>query len=75
MKARGYDVLSTDLIARGYEDRTYDFLSNTNLSTDRNIITNPPYKYSKEFILKALEIMETGKKLALFLPIRYLESK
>lgn len=75
MKARGYNVLSTDLIARWYEDKVYDFLSETNISTDRNIITNPPYKYSKEFIIKALEIMETGKKLVLFLTIRHLESK
>lgn len=75
MKRLGYDVYSSDLINRGYGE-TRDFLGIDNyLSTDMHIITNPPYKFANEFILKAMDIMQNGKKLAFFLPIRYLEGK
>jgi hypothetical protein len=41
---------------------------------DGDIITNPPYKFSTEFAFKALELLKDGRKLALFLPQRYLSS-
>jgi hypothetical protein len=75
MKRLGYDVYSSDLVDRGYGE-VKDFLSiKNNQQTDMNIITNPPYKYANDFIVKALSIMQHGKKLSLFLPIRYLEGK
>lgn len=40
-----------------------------------DIITNPPYKYATEFILKALALLDEGRKLAIFVPDRYLSSK
>jgi hypothetical protein len=40
-----------------------------------DIITNPPYKYANEFIETAMRILIRGSKLALFLPIRYLEGR
>lgn len=76
MKKLGYEVYSTDIIDRGYGDKVMDFIGIENTETvDYNIITNPPYKYANEFIIKALSIMKVGRKLALFLPIRYLEGK
>jgi hypothetical protein len=76
MKAMGYEVYSTDLIDRNYGDGQLDFLSLANMNkTEMNIITNPPYKFANAFIIKAMSIMQEGKKLALFLPIRYLEGK
>lgn len=75
MKRLGYDVYSSDLIDRGYGE-VKDFLSIENCSVvDTNIITNPPYRFANDFIVKAMSIMQQGKKLALFLPIRYLEGK
>lgn len=71
---KGYEVLSTDLIDRGHGHQL-DFLNNDIATTNHNIITNPPYKYANEFLLKSLSIMEDDKKLCLFLPIRYLEGK
>jgi hypothetical protein len=42
LKASGYQVVSTDLIDRGYGAGGHNFLkSNTPLA--KNIITNPPY--------------------------------
>jgi len=75
IKKFGFNVHSSDLIDRGYGD-VKDFLSIDNFNeTDMNIITNPPYRYANEFIIKAMTILKEGKKLALFLPIRYLEGK
>lgn len=73
MKALGYDVISTDLIDRGYGQGGIDFFKCTVAMGD-NIVTNPPYKYAKEWVEHALELLEPGKKLALFLPIQFLES-
>jgi len=76
MKRLGYEVYSTDIIDRGYGDKIMDFLGIDNcLEVNMNIITNPPYRYANDFILKAISIMSNGNKLALFLPIRYLEGK
>lgn len=68
-------VFSSDLIDRWYGIQ-HDFL-NDNLSLPRewDIITNPPYKYANQFIEKWMKILQDGKKMALFLPIRYLEWK
>jgi hypothetical protein len=76
MKRLGHEVYSTDLIGRGYGDGCMDFLGIENFNqTEYNIITNPPYRYANEFIVKSMAILREGKKLALFLPIRYLEGK
>lgn len=76
IKRLGYFVFSTDIVDRGYGDGIVDFIGlENNEPTDRNIITNPPYRYADDFIIRSLEILQQGKKLALFLPIRYLEGK
>jgi hypothetical protein len=76
MKRLGYEVYSTDLIDRGYQDKLLDFLGLDNQEPQTiNIVTNPPYKYANEFIRKSLEIVTEGCKVAFFLPIRYLEGK
>lgn len=51
-----------------------DFFSDEEDNTiDMNIITNPPYKRTVEFIDVALSRLKTGRKMALFLPISFLE--
>ena len=70
----GYAVTSTDLIDRGYGIGGVDFLK----ATDRiepNIVTNPPYKFAKEFVYKALKLLHGDGKLALFLKLQFLEGK
>ena len=39
------------------------------------IITNPPYKYALEFVQKALDSVQPGKKVAMFLKLQFLEGK
>ena len=80
LKSHGYDVKSTDIIDRGYiGTETLDFLDvkkeDVKRDITRDIITNPPYKYAKEFVEKAIEISMDGTKIAMFLKITFLESK
>lgn len=74
LKEYGYNVFSTDLIDRGYCDLQMDFLEN-DMTFEGDIITNPPFKYATEFILKALEAVPIGGKVAMFLKINYLSGK
>jgi len=74
LKAQGYEVVSRDLVDRGYGE-VADFLAIDNTSFDGNIITNPPYKYAQQFVQKALSIIPEGKKVAMFLKLTFLEGK
>lgn len=74
LKEKGYNVYSTDLINRGYADEHFDFIT-SNIKFNGDIITNPPFKYTNEFILKALESVEDGSKVAMFLKLNYLSGK
>lgn len=74
LKEYGYNVFSTDLIDRGYPDDIVDFLT-TDIKFKGDIITNPPFKYTTEFILKALDCIEMCGKVAMFLKINYLSGK
>lgn len=74
LKSHGYNVLSTDLIDRGYQDKQLDFLKG-GYEFNGDIITNPPYKYMTEFILNSLESIPFGNKVAMFLKINSLVGK
>ena len=73
LKTKGLHGKSSDLIDRGYGEKI-DFL-NHNIDWLGDIITNPPYKISTEFVYKALKTLKIGRKLALLFPQRYLSSK
>lgn len=73
MIEKGLDVISTDLIDRGYGRGGVDFFK-CDASLGDNIITNPPYSMSLEWVKHSLDLIENGKKVALFLPIQFLES-
>lgn len=76
LEAHGYNVESTDLIDRGYGTGGQDFLKKPFFSSFKgDIITNPPYRYSKEFVEKALEVVEPGCKVAMFLKLTFLEGQ
>lgn len=76
LEAHGYKVISTDLIYRGYGfRRSFDFLKEQISDFDGDIITNPPYKYAKEFAETALSTVKDGHKVAMFLKLTFLESK
>lgn len=60
LEEKGYNVLSTDLIDRGYGTSGIDFLKAPN-GWNGDILTNPPYKYAKEFVEKGLEAVTPRK--------------
>ena len=73
---RSSDIQTTNWI---YGDKGVDFLSkklnyeNMMSWTHENIITNPPYRYAKEFIEQAKRF--ASKKIAMLLKLVFLESK
>lgn len=74
LKAHGYCVCSSDLIDRGYGE-VRDFFDYKQIEEGVDIITNPPYKYAKEFVEHALKISADGTKIAMLLRLTFLEGK
>lgn len=67
------EVVSTDLVNRNYGQGDIDFLTYDFNRNFDNIITNPPFKYAKEFIERALKL--ANKKVIMFAKIQLLESE
>lgn len=74
LKEHGHNVFSTDLIDRGYQDELLDFLTSVR-KFNGDIITNPPFKYTTEFIIRSLAAIPEGNKVAMFLKINYLSGQ
>ena len=72
LEKHGYTVESSDLIDRDFGRGGVDYLTISNWHGD--IITNPPYKYAKEFVEHSLKIIKPGKRVAMLLKIQFLES-
>ena len=75
---KGFSVFSSDIVDRGFEsDNIQDFLNCSYIygKYDYDILTNPPYKFAKEFVLKALNLIEEGRKVYMFLKLTFLEGK
>lgn len=76
LEAHGHKVISQDLYDYGYGTPGCDFLAGDGfLALAGDIITNPPYKYAREFVEKALQILAPGYKCAMFLKLTFLEGK
>lgn len=75
---RGYDVMGSDIVDRGY-GFVEDFLtckrSQHPYRTSHDIVTNPPYKYARQFVETALEFVPEGRKVAMFLKLTFLEGQ
>ena len=70
----GYNVYSSDLVNRNYGVSNIDFLKQTN-QWNGDILTNPPYKYAKEFVEKSMELLKENNKCIMFLKLQFLEGK
>lgn len=74
LQEEGYEVVASDIVDRGCPDTNIiDFFMAKYSPYD--IITNPPYKYAKEFVEHALDIVDDGHKVAMFVKLTFLESK
>lgn len=73
----GHDVFSTDLVNRGYGSQL-DFLSIEAYQYKDQypcILTNPPYKYVTEFVLRTMELLPEDGYGIFLLKTTALESK
>ena len=69
----GHDVVSSDLIDRGYGEGGRDFLMEW-APRAPHIVTNPPFRWAREFGDRALLLTRSpGGKVALFLRLAFLE--
>ena len=76
LAAHGYEVISTDLIYRGFgEPEPMDFLTETFSDFEGDIITNPPYGIALDFIQRALDSVQIGRKVTMLLKIQFLEGQ
>lgn len=71
---RGYLVKSSDLVDRGYGETGIDFLKCEEPFAG-DIVTNPPYKYAKAFVEKALSLVREGNHVAMFLKLTFMEGQ
>lgn len=76
LKDRGYVVKCSDIVNMVNDPNIeiIDFLSYDG-KWNGDIITNPPFKYATEFVYKALDVINIGHKVAMFLKIQFLETK
>ena len=74
-ESHGYEVKSTDLIDRGYGEGGVNFLDPKITEWNGAIVTNPPFAFAQEIIEKALSIIPTGQKVAMFLRTLFLEGQ
>lgn len=70
LQESGYEVVSTDLIDRGYGEGGRDFLMEPQLLA-RNVVTNPPFSEADDFALRALGL--GAEKVAILQRIAWLE--
>lgn len=81
LKKNNYNVVASDLIDRGYPGTIIKDFFSTGLFDNSippltyDIITNPPYGKSTEFLKVALTKLSAGHKLALFLKLTFLEGQ
>lgn len=71
----GKSVRSSDLVVRQEGIEQLDFLSCSAPMHDADIVTNPPYKYAREFVEKALSLVDEGRYVCMFLKLTFLEGK
>lgn len=74
LETNGYEVEASDIVKRGYNCKIIDFLQ-YRFNYGGDIITNPPYKYAQEFVEKAIDVVEYGHKVAMFLKVQFLEGQ
>jgi hypothetical protein len=72
LEAAGHEVISSDLIDRGYGETGVDFLRVWK-GRAPNVITNPPFKLAVPFVNIALQL--TTGKVAMFLRLAFLEGQ
>ena len=73
---KGYKVLKSDIHNYNNDSDVHivDFLS-CSKQWKGDIVTNPPYILAQQFVEKAMDLVNEGAKVAMFLKIQFLEGK
>lgn len=72
----GHEVKSCDIVDRGFgEVKDFFSVKEPPFNGDFAIVTNPPYKFAKEFVLHALELVPVGSLVCMFLKTTFAEGK
>ena len=72
----GHKVRNSDIVDRTGDIEVFDFLQEPQDDTqDCDIITNPPYKYAREFVENSMRWVKNGHKVAMLLKLTFLEGK
>lgn len=69
----GLQVDSRDLINRGYGEIFENFLENKDTNVNKHIITNPPYRYAKEFVEHSMQMLSDNNYVCMLLKLTFLE--
>lgn len=75
LEENGYNVKKSDI--KDYNNEGIEIINflSCDKKFDGDIISNPPYKSAKEFVEKALEVVNDNAHVAMFLKIQFLEGK
>lgn len=73
LEEKGYSVKRSDIIPYKPNIEVLDFLTYQG-KWNGDIITNPPYSYADDFVYKALDTIEDGHLVAMYLKINFLSS-
>ena len=74
LKEKGYKVRKSDIIRYSYDTEIIDFLQ-CKERWNGDIITNPPYKDAQKFIEKAIQVINDGNRIAMYLKINFLATQ
>ena len=75
LEQRGYKVRSTDIVERDYKlDKRIDFLNYTGV-WQGDIVTNPPYRWARKFVAKAINSIKKDRYVCMFLKLTFLEGQ
>jgi hypothetical protein len=70
LEAASHEVISTDLVYRGYGRGGHDFLADHGTVAD-HVVTNPDFKLSRQFVEHALTRIREGGTVCMLLPVRW----
>lgn len=74
LEDNGYSVRKSDIIDYNGENEIIDFLQYDG-SWDGDIVTNPPYKGCEKFVEKAMDVVNNGAKVAMYVKLNFLSTQ
>jgi hypothetical protein len=75
LKKHGYQVEAADVVDRNWPGtKIQNFLDTESIDCDA-IITNPPYAYGAQFVVKAMDLLKDDQYCCMLLKIQFMEGK